>query len=137
MNRVVLSNVAKGNQKERLAQAALEKLGYIVTRTRNTSRKIRGRWVSFNNDFFGLFDLIAVHQNAAKFPQARFIQTTHYGSHTARMSKIDESPWPKDAPWFLTEVWAWKKAFGFIIFRRKPDGWIRLEEPIEVPRALE
>lgn len=69
-----MSKVSKGTTYERLARIELEKLGYLV------ERKNRSRWSG--NDFWGLFDLIAIKPDgsAIKLVQVKTYLSDFYKS---------------------------------------------------------
>lgn len=107
------NTAAKGASIERRARDVLEADGYFVAKsvrspvvrwlphpvTRKMEQKILG---SNSNDFFGAFDLIAVHPSKG----CRFIQVTDSHNMGARMRKV-ELVVRKFPPFVFCEVWGW------------------------------
>ena len=68
---------------ERRAQKELEKKGYKVIRAMASGRFINGKYITHYNDFFSVFDLIAVKDN-----EVRFIQVTSGEQLSSHKSKV-------------------------------------------------
>ncbi len=86
-SKVLSGNTAKGNAFEQRVAAYLRANGWIVDVTELNRTVRKGRWVTKKGDFFGCFDLIAVHPVA---PWTVFIQaTTAPGEVPRKTAKID------------------------------------------------
>ncbi len=107
------NTAAKGAAIERRARDVLEADGYLVAKSQRSpvvrwlpnpvTQKMEQRIVgSGANDFFGSFDLIAVHPQKG----CRFIQVTDSHNMGARMSKV-ELVVRKFPLTVFCEVWGW------------------------------
>jgi len=68
---------------ERRAKKELEEKGYKVIRAMASGRFFNGKYITHYNDFFNVFDLIAVKDN-----EVRFIQVTSGEQLSSHKSKI-------------------------------------------------
>jgi len=76
-------SLLKPRELERRAQKELEKKGYKVVRAMASGRFINGKYITHYNDFFNVFDLIAVKDN-----EVRFIQITSGEQLSSHKSKV-------------------------------------------------
>ena len=117
-----MSSTTKGNQIELMAARYLETKGFYCQRAQRTMRPIgKGRYVSAANDFFGVFDIVAVSPGAEP---VRFIQTTMgRGNAWSRRKKVEEEAYKFPVHHICSiEVWRW---VGGGKKRRKDGGWTR------------
>ena len=99
------------------AMHELQEKGYAVARATLKPVKVKGKWVSAQNDFFFSFDLIAVKDN-----EVRFIQVTSgtLSSLSKHKKKIEENfPFSFSSVvsielWYYYKIGGrWKKSIWF------------------------
>lgn len=110
-------NRRRGNERELKAQRYLEKLGYFVHRAVQTGTqrpckpcprcKGSGRlWLSFSNDIFGLFDLLAVGWEHKPL----MVQVTTSTSVSARRKALLEAAHHFNLSFVDVELWIYYEA---------------------------
>jgi hypothetical protein len=109
------------------AKKLLESRNYSVERAKVSAKIVHGHFIRNRNDFFGIFDLIAVRGD-----ECRFIQITSGSRQNiyAHKRKIDEA-FKDSFKGSHCELWFYemlKHRWHLSIFHRTDNGWLTDEE---------
>ena len=105
----MVNTIRKGSYFERKAKEILERHGFVVEKTKRSR---------FNrNDFFGLFDLIAVSKETVKF-----IQVADRMKMKEWVARAKRFPLPANCS---NEVWLYREHKGFRVFLILNEGVTR------------
>jgi len=106
----MMSTKSSGSKIEKIARDILVSQGYAVQLAQRTMKRVPTAhgiiYVSSENDFFNVFDLIAISETLP----VRMIQTTALGHGSHRKAKIEDAVKSKSIPinaGISYEVWEW------------------------------